>query len=67
MKRAKGKGGRSKLGRAFFGQTPKKPEPDDTPGRDTKPGVRMQSGFPPGAPKKKLSARAKKRVENYRL
>jgi hypothetical protein len=72
VKRPKAKGkikalGRGQpIGKRFFGTTPKKPESDDTPGRDTRQG-RMMSGFPAGAPKagrRKLSARGRKRLEN---
>lgn len=63
--RSKGKGKGKNLGPKLFGATPKKPEPDDVPGRDTR--MKMQSGFPAGAPRKKTSARAKKRLESYRL
>ena len=67
MKR-KGKKSKGKApGKGFFGMTPKKPEPDDVPGRAAKAAPPMMSGMPPSAPRKKLSARAKKRVEGYRL
>ncbi len=66
MKR-KGKKKGKAPGKGLFGMTPKKPEPDDMPGRAAKMGPKMMSGFPSGAPRKKTSARAKKRLEGYQL
>ena len=47
--------------RGLFGMTPKKPEPDDRPGRAARMGPAMMSGMPSGGGK--LSSRARKRLK----
>lgn len=58
MKKKAKKGGATAAG--LFGMTPKKPEPDDKPGRATRMGPPQMSGMPMGG---KLSKRARKRLK----
>ena len=64
MKRRGKKGPKDKKGgataRGLFGMTPKKPEPDDKPGRAARMGPPEMSGMPGGG---KLSKRARGRLK----